>query len=179
MQVFAFMTCVHSEGCLITLWWERRAFKSDSSPNQCNFGDSISFQGGRRGEISFHLKQTRLANDKPHCGRTSDQLIICLFHVQNSTNLQVLPEKKRKRPSGYCFHPSYGHCQHCNASTDSKHCVLFTFGLYMIWRLYLCVSYADTTAPLPSSPCHFIIFYCYSKLNDQQQLKLMASADSR
>lgn len=90
------MTCVHSEGCLITLWWERRAFKSDSSPNQCNFGDSISFQGGRRGEISFYLKQTRLANDKPHCGRTSDQLIICLFHVQNSTNLQVLPEKKKE-----------------------------------------------------------------------------------
>lgn len=90
------MTCVHSEECLITLWWERRTFKSDSSPNQCNFGDSISFQGGRRGEISFYLKQTRLGNDKPHCGRTSDQLIICLFHVQNSTNLQVLPEKKKE-----------------------------------------------------------------------------------
>lgn len=78
---------------------------------------------GVRG-ISVYLKQTWLTNgDWPHCGQTSEQLVIWLFHVQNAANLRSLRTQLIKRNRlWWILFPSFREtvCHLTNAHKDGK-----------------------------------------------------------
>lgn len=109
LQVSAFGAGVLYRQFLVTLWLKEDLVPSDNTPSKrvqfwrVNLPGRVDWSGGMGvavvgGWITFYLKQTWLTNgDWPHCGRTSERLVIWLFHVQNAANLRSLWTQLIKR----------------------------------------------------------------------------------